>query len=143
MSLDLPCKHEPPRFVPGEKFQTGRDCNVCYLAYHDRAYSLRFGGDGNITDPMPGTTVKKIPWHGAGVVTDVLRLGDHAEKAFATVGITKERVEKWIGGKCGCEERKQKLNRIGAWVASVLTGGRNEDEARSELDQMIAGKPTS
>ena len=140
-ALNLPCKHDPPRFFPDEPFVVGRDCNVCYLAYNDPKYNLRYGGDGNVgaaADPSkPKVTVTKIPWNGGGtVVSNALRIGDHAEKALSTLGITKERVEKWLGRPCHCTERQEKLNRFGAWVAGVL-GGKAETEAKEELDKMI------
>lgn len=49
-------------------------------------------------------------------------LGDVIERALSSIGITKSRVEKWIGAPCNCEERKQKLNRLGYWAARVLSG---------------------
>ena len=54
-------------------------------------------------------------------------LGDHVEAALTKLGITSDRVEKWIGRKCGCRERKEKLNRLGAWAKKVLSGHTTED----------------
>lgn len=48
-----------------------------------------------------------------------MQLGDAVERALAAVGITQTRVQKWLG-VCGCEERKQKLNRLGRWARSKL-----------------------
>ena len=49
--------------------------------------------------------------------------GDYVERALKAAGITKERVERWVGGPCGCKERQEKLNAVGAWAASFLDGG--------------------
>ncbi len=46
-------------------------------------------------------------------------LGDLVKSALSLVGITEERVTAWLG-KCGCAERREKLNRLGAWAQRVL-----------------------
>lgn len=51
-----------------------------------------------------------------------LGLGDMLETALATIGIVGEDVERWIGRPCNCEERKQKLNQLGAWAKRVVSG---------------------
>lgn len=53
-------------------------------------------------------------------------LGDAVESALSAVGITKERVERWLGRPCGCEERQRKLNALGSWARRVL-GGKTDD----------------
>lgn len=40
-------------------------------------------------------------------------LGDMVATGLAAVGITKERVERLVGGPCGCGERQEKLNELG------------------------------
>ena len=40
-------------------------------------------------------------------------LGDMVSDALSSVGITKERVSKAVGGDCGCAKRQEKLNKIG------------------------------
>ena len=64
-------------------------------------------------------------------------LGDAVEKALSAVGVTKERVEAWVGGPCGCEERRDKLNALGAWAARVLGG--KTDRAREHLAAIVRG----
>ena len=70
-------------------------------------------------------------------------LGDMAEKALTAVGVTSERVERWLGRPCGCKGRKEKLNRFGAWVVKSLGLAEQAgtamplDEAAAELDRMI------
>jgi hypothetical protein len=49
-------------------------------------------------------------------------LGDSIHTALATVGITPSLVEQWLGRPCGCEERRQKLNLLGAWAKRVVSG---------------------
>jgi hypothetical protein len=62
-------------------------------------------------------------------------LGDRVEQALTVVGITSERVEQWLGRPCGCAERREKLNRLGAWVSRVLNG--KTDDAKQHLDRII------
>lgn len=47
-------------------------------------------------------------------------LGDAIEAALASVGVTKDRVERWIGGPCGCVERQQKLNALSRWASRFI-----------------------
>lgn len=49
-------------------------------------------------------------------------LGDVIEKALSHAGVTKDRVEAWIGGPCNCRERQDKLNSLGLWAARVISG---------------------
>ena len=62
-------------------------------------------------------------------------LGDRIEQALTTVGINHERVERWIGGLCQCKERKEKLNRLHAWVNRVIDG--NIDKAADYLNDIL------
>lgn len=63
------------------------------------------------------------------------KLGDVIEKALSAVGITEERVTKALGRPCGCQERREMLNRLSLWAARVVTG-RTED-AEKYLDEII------
>jgi len=65
-------------------------------------------------------------------------LGDMVERALTAIGITKERVEASVGAPCGCEERREKLNRLGAWAASFFRS-RQTEVAKRELEEIIAG----
>jgi hypothetical protein len=49
-------------------------------------------------------------------------LGDQIQTALSAVGVTKERVEDWVGGPCGCDVRREKLNRLGYWAKRVIMG---------------------
>jgi hypothetical protein len=56
------------------------------------------------------------------------RLGDAIEKALTKVGITKEKVETWLGRPCGCNERKEKLNRLSDWVMRTIKSETKEEQ---------------
>ena len=51
-------------------------------------------------------------------------LGDLVESALSAVGLTSDRVEKWLGGPCNCEERKRRLNSLSSWARRVISGKR-------------------
>lgn len=51
-----------------------------------------------------------------------IKLGDAVESALRMIGITKEKVSRWIGAPCNCEERQQKLNALGDWATQMLLG---------------------
>ena len=48
--------------------------------------------------------------------------GDRIEEALSLIGVTKERVEKFIGGPCRCGERQRKINQVDAWARRVISG---------------------
>lgn len=62
-------------------------------------------------------------------------LGDSARAALVLVGVTEERVTRWLGRPCGCQERAEKLNRLGHWVRRVLAG--KTERAADYLDEMV------
>lgn len=44
-------------------------------------------------------------------------LGDMVAAGLSSIGITKERVEAFVGGPCGCPERQAAMNAAGAkWL---------------------------
>ena len=46
-----------------------------------------------------------------------LGLGDRVAAGLSAIGITKERVEAFVGGPCGCPERQAAMNAAGAkWL---------------------------
>lgn len=49
-------------------------------------------------------------------------LGDRIAAALGRVGLTEERVERWVGRPCGCPERAERLNQLDAWARRVLAG---------------------
>lgn len=64
-------------------------------------------------------------------------LGDSVSAALGSVGVTPEAVSRWIGKPCGCEERRAKLNALGAWAARVLSG--RVGNAREYLVGILGG----
>lgn len=67
-----------------------------------------------------------------------LGLGDHVERALASLGITSERVTRFLGEPCGCHERREKLNQLGAWARMTLSG--KVSSVREYLEELIGGK---
>lgn len=48
-------------------------------------------------------------------------LGDTIQRALEMVGITQQRVERWLGDCC-CEERKEKLNQLDMTARRIIKG---------------------
>ena len=72
----------------------------------------------------------------APIKQPTLELGDLVESALRTVGITTERVTKWIGRPCGCERRKQMLNQLSRWAKRVLSG--ETEDAEKYLEEIVS-----
>jgi len=49
-------------------------------------------------------------------------LGTSVKKALSFLGITEDRVSRWLGAPCNCAERVDKLNKLGQWASSILSG---------------------
>ncbi len=66
-------------------------------------------------------------------------LGDAVEAALKTVGITVERVERWLGKPCGCKERQDKLNLLGYWLRRMVQGRYNgsREKATKDLNEVL------
>lgn len=62
-------------------------------------------------------------------------LGDVIEQALAALGVTEEKVSRWLGRPCNCRERKDKLNALHGWALHVLRGHR--DRALDYLQRLI------
>ena len=43
-------------------------------------------------------------------------LGDMVAASLSEIGITKQRVEAFVGGPCGCDGRQKAMNAAGAWL---------------------------
>lgn len=67
--------------------------------------------------------------------TPEFQLGDAVAKALAAVGVTKERVERWVGGPCGCLERQHKLNLVSSWAWGTLR--HKFTDARTVFEEML------
>jgi len=70
-------------------------------------------------------------------VQPTVELGDAVEAALRTVGITKERVSKWMGMPCKCSERQEKLNQLSRWAKRILMG--QTEDADKLLTEIIGG----
>lgn len=67
-------------------------------------------------------------------------LGDYIQSALSSVGVTAERVSRWIGTPCGCKERVEKLNALHQWISRVVSGKYKEEEkeiAKTHLDNIM------
>lgn len=73
-----------------------------------------------------------------GSILERWAFGDMVETALSSVGVTSERVEKWLGKPCGCKERRDKMNALGLWARRVLTG--KKENAEEYLLRMMAGE---
>lgn len=63
-------------------------------------------------------------------------LGDRVEQALSRLGVTKERVESWVGKGCRCGERKERLNQLDLWARRVLSG--KMEKAKEFLDSIVS-----
>jgi hypothetical protein len=61
-----------------------------------------------------------------------MRLGDLVKKALDRVGITQERVAKYLN--CNCARHQARLNALGAWAMRVLAG--RTEKAEEYLDRL-------
>lgn len=62
-------------------------------------------------------------------------LGDLIHNALEKVGITPQLVEEWVGGPCGCEERRIRLNSLSAWASRIISG--RLDRAKDILSRIM------
>lgn len=64
-----------------------------------------------------------------------VELGDAIEKALSSVGITSERVSKWLGRPCGCKARKERLNQLSRWAKRVISG--EKEPTDNQLEEVL------
>ncbi len=64
-------------------------------------------------------------------------LGDVIHSALSQLGITGDRVTRWVGKPCGCEERREKLNSLSRWAKRVVAG--KVGHAVAYLEDIIDG----
>jgi hypothetical protein len=67
-----------------------------------------------------------------------VQLGDLISSALSVVGITDDRMSRWLGHPCGCSERREKLNLLGQWARRVLSG--RTTDAREHFDSITGSK---
>lgn len=65
-------------------------------------------------------------------------LGDLVHDTLAAVGVTPERVERWLGAPCRCRERQERLNALGAWARRLWVG--KEEDARDYLGRIMGDR---
>lgn len=80
--------------------------------------------------PVCGYRARKLPTHReckpvARPEWQPVLVGDLVEKALTSIGITKERVERWTRttgkpGGCGCKQRQKWLNEKGVQVQKAI-----------------------
>jgi hypothetical protein len=113
------------------------DCGRKYWIAWEQGMLGATKPDDPVTDPNPFCESGYI----SPVVTTAPQaeaprgFGDMIASALSAVGITEERVSAWVGGECGCAARKEKLNRLGAWATSFLSGSPTE-----KIEDMIEGQ---
>jgi hypothetical protein len=62
-------------------------------------------------------------------------LGDAVKEALVRVGVTEDRVSRFLGFPCGCGERAEKLNLLHSWSKRVLMG--KVDRAKELLNRIL------
>lgn len=62
--------------------------------------------------------------------------GDAIATALSVVGITDDRIERWLGQPCKCPERREKLNSVDAWARRVVSG--KVERAIEYLDRIMS-----
>lgn len=106
------------------------DISAIGNANHAKADSFK----GENFDAIELLPIDKQPKNNKVVKSNGKGLGDRTEKALRMFGITEKRVSKWLGN-CGCSERKEKLNRLGAWASRILSG--KIDNAEKHLENIM------
>lgn len=93
-----------------------------------------------------------IAWSHSRIKIPPLRLGSLIAAGLMYVGVTEERVKKFIGKDCGCAARKSKLDAVGEGVTNAIQATANraidaivphpigEDDVAA-LAQSIAASP--
>ena len=62
-------------------------------------------------------------------------LGDQIEFALSSIGITEDRVSRWLGRPCNCQERIEKLNALSQWAGRIVKG--KTDKATEYLENIL------
>ena len=68
---------------------------------------------------------------------DKFALGDRLHEALERVGVSQDRVSRWLGRPCGCAERQAKLNQLGFWVRAVMGGKVSPDTLSATLSVIV------
>ena len=132
-------------FCPRHKVD--KSMNLVVLCWRDKAYFQAWEeGRGPRVKPAavpPTPKRRELPKRHVRKTDPPLTprhpgLGDRVSQALSLVGITEERVSKWLGRPCGCAKRREKLNQLGAWAARVIGGqSASNEESVKHLDEII------
>jgi hypothetical protein len=112
------------------------------LYVHEPQYNKLWGGIGvtvskspqQIRQEMGSLILRSTNGPKPELKPEPAGLGNAISSALSIIGITEERVSGWLGKPCGCKERRDKLNQLGAWAKRVLTG--KTDDAIKHLDDI-------
>lgn len=63
-------------------------------------------------------------------------LGNVIASALSSLSLSQDRVERWLGRPCHCQERIDKLNALDRWARRVLSG--KVQQAKEYLDRLLA-----
>ncbi len=65
--------------------------------------------------------------------------GDHVKSALDLMGITQDRVKRYLGTSCySCVERQRRLNRVGQWCRQALLG--EAPQVKRMFEEVLGGK---
>lgn len=93
-----------------DQLDTARKRSIC-RGHDDQGNSI------GMDDSKRLAYVKR--WFGlvdSGPENSEVYLGDMVSHALSRVGITKDRISKFLGRKCSCAERQEKLNNLDRWA---------------------------
>ena len=76
------------------------------------------------------------------VISSPVPLGGVISRVLGIVGITDDRVTRWLGAPCGCKRRRDKLNRASDIAWSYLRGKIDATQAREEFVKLVEGGET-
>lgn len=105
-------------------------CRHPQIAVGQRSVSVKWSQCQSCDLVQIGDSVAPAP------ATKRWRLGDQVSSALAIIGITEDRVTKWIGQPCGCPERREKLNKLSEWAQSALES--SADAAKASLQKLMS-----
>lgn len=120
--MSRPCDCD--RLPPAGKPYTTEYCRLCWLYHHDEQFRAMWGNGPPLA--RRDSIQAQMP----------RRLGDMVGDALKKIGITEERVSRWLGRPCGCKERREKINALHTWASKVIFG--ETDKAEQSLDDMIS-----
>jgi len=131
--MPRPCvkQHEQPQATEGVPWNRAQ-CRVCWLYLNDERYRAIW--DALVVYERRSSSVPRLSQRPKASPAKK-GLGDTVESALSAIGITDERVSKWLGRPCGCKERRDKLNRLGAWAKRVLSG--KTEDAAQHLESLV------